>query len=252
VPSDDTSADGGGGNKGDGGGGDAGTDADPNGCVTVGPRSGTVATSTPRTGQGAGGVAWQSPENARAADETPASADLSSADSTEDLLVSGYGFTGVTGMRVVGVEVELKREAPEAGVTDGEVFLTLDGQKSPMSHYLDLPWPTSIFGTHVYGGATDTWGMTLTEAGACGTPAVATRIAGHEDAVDDSVSGLLVDTMEEVADAAGLIIADDETRARLGRGALRVAERYSWDRTALIAFEQLARQVRRGPGQRRM
>ena len=29
------------------------------------------------------------------------------------------------------------------------------------------------------------WGMTVTEAGACGTPAVATRIAGHADAVDD-------------------------------------------------------------------
>ena len=33
------------------------------------------------------------------------------------------------------------------------------------------------------------WGMTLTEAAACGTPAVATRIAGHVDAVDDGVSG---------------------------------------------------------------
>jgi glycosyltransferase involved in cell wall biosynthesis len=99
--------------------------------------------------------------------------------------------------------------------------------------------------------AREGWGMTLTEAGACGTPAVATRIAGHEDAVEDDVSGLLVETMEEVAEAAGSIIADDEVRARLGRGALLVAERYSWDRTALIAFEQLAQQVR-PPGQHRM
>ena len=29
------------------------------------------------------------------------------------------------------------------------------------------------------------WGMTITEAAACGTPAVATRIAGHLDAVVD-------------------------------------------------------------------
>jgi len=86
--------------------------------------------------------------------------------------------------------------------------------------------------------------MTLTEAGACGTPAVATRIAGHEDAVDDGVSGVLVETMEEVADAAGAIIADPDLRARLGEGALLVAERYSWDRTALVAFEELAKQAR--------
>ena len=33
------------------------------------------------------------------------------------------------------------------------------------------------------------WGMTVTEAGACGTPSVATRIGGHEDAVVDGTSG---------------------------------------------------------------
>ncbi len=35
--------------------------------------------------------------------------------------------------------------------------------------------------------------MTLTEAAACGTPAVATRIPGHVDAVAEGVSGLLAD-----------------------------------------------------------
>ena len=36
------------------------------------------------------------------------------------------------------------------------------------------------------------WGMTLTEAAACATPAVATDIAGHRDAVVDGESGSLV------------------------------------------------------------
>ncbi len=40
--------------------------------------------------------------------------------------------------------------------------------------------------------AREGWGLTLTEAAACGTPAVATRIAGHADAVRDGRSGLLV------------------------------------------------------------
>ena len=42
------------------------------------------------------------------------------------------------------------------------------------------------------------WGMTLTEAAACGTPAVATDIAGHHDAVVDGESGLLVDDLGQL------------------------------------------------------
>src|SRR5688500_2491472 len=41
--------------------------------------------------------------------------------------------------------------------------------------------------------AREGWGMSLTEAAACGTPAVATRIPGHTDAVRHGVSGVLVD-----------------------------------------------------------
>ena len=37
--------------------------------------------------------------------------------------------------------------------------------------------------------AREGWGMTITEAAACGTPAVATRIAGHADAVVEGAPG---------------------------------------------------------------
>ncbi len=93
--------------------------------------------------------------------------------------------------------------------------------------------------------AREGWGMTLTEAGACGTPAVATRIAGHEDAVLDGVSGVLADTMEDVAIAASGILADDDLRARLSEGALRSSRRFDWDHTALSTFGVLAEEARR-------
>jgi glycosyltransferase involved in cell wall biosynthesis len=87
------------------------------------------------------------------------------------------------------------------------------------------------------------WGMTITEAGACGTPAVATRIAGHEDAVDDGRSGILVDTMEDVVTAAGSIISEGDLRQKMSNGAIEVARRYSWEQTALATFRALADQT---------
>jgi glycosyltransferase involved in cell wall biosynthesis len=89
------------------------------------------------------------------------------------------------------------------------------------------------------------WGMTLTEAAACATPAVATRIAGHSDAVDDGVSGLLVDSMDEFVDATGRVIHDDVLRRRLSLGATRQAERFTWGATAALTFDALADAVGR-------
>ena len=76
------------------------------------------------------------------------------------------------------------------------------------------------------------WGMTVTEAGACATPAVATRIAGHADAIDHGSSGLLVDDPGDLAEAVGELISDSAERARLGAGALLHASRFSWEATA--------------------
>jgi glycosyltransferase involved in cell wall biosynthesis len=89
--------------------------------------------------------------------------------------------------------------------------------------------------------AREGWGMALTEAGACGTPAVATRIPGHADAVRDGVSGVLT---EGTADglAAGLVevLGDERRRADLTAGALARAAELSWERTATGMMRALA------------
>jgi glycosyltransferase involved in cell wall biosynthesis len=87
------------------------------------------------------------------------------------------------------------------------------------------------------------WGMTLTEAAACGTPAVATNIAGHADAVLDGESGVLVDDPDDLADALGRVLGDDVLRSRLSRGALTRARWFTWDATAQRALEALAAEV---------
>ncbi len=84
------------------------------------------------------------------------------------------------------------------------------------------------------------WGMTVTEAGACGTPSVATRIGGHEDAVVDGRSGLLVDTPAGLAPALRKVLGDHDLRARLGEGARAHAAGFNWDATARGTLTALA------------
>ncbi len=96
--------------------------------------------------------------------------------------------------------------------------------------------------------AREGWGMTITEAAACGTPAVVTRIPGHVDAVAEGESGLLVDAPADLADAIGSLIADPDLRARLSAGAQANARRYTWEATAYGTLAVLAADARRrGP-----
>jgi glycosyltransferase involved in cell wall biosynthesis len=92
------------------------------------------------------------------------------------------------------------------------------------------------------------WGMTLTEAAACGTPAVATRIAGHVDAVAEGRSGLLADDDAGTARAIARVATDADLRDRLRAGALDHAARFTWAHTATRIMEILADEALGRPG----
>lgn len=103
--------------------------------------------------------------------------------------------------------------------------------------------------------AREGWGMTLTEAAACGTPAVATRIAGHADAVVDGVSGVLADASgsrgeveAHLAEALVDVLDDPRRLEQLRQGALARAAALTWDQTATQVMRILATEVsgRRG------
>jgi len=90
------------------------------------------------------------------------------------------------------------------------------------------------------------WGMTVTEAAACGTPAVATRIAGHSDAIVDGVTGLLVsDTAGDIAGALTQLLSQRTRRERMGKAALARASGLTWDRTATGTLEALVEEAER-------
>jgi glycosyltransferase involved in cell wall biosynthesis len=98
--------------------------------------------------------------------------------------------------------------------------------------------------------AREGWGMTVTEAAACGTPAVVSSIAGHLDAVEDGVTGLLFDNEDQFVKGVDRVLADGVLRAKMSRAARERARSYSWEATALGALQLLADEARR-QGQRR-
>jgi glycosyltransferase involved in cell wall biosynthesis len=76
------------------------------------------------------------------------------------------------------------------------------------------------------------WGLALTEAAACGTPAVATDIPGHRSSVIDGVTGLLAPP-DRLAARFVDVLGDPALRERLGAAALRRARTLTWDASAL-------------------
>jgi glycosyltransferase involved in cell wall biosynthesis len=88
------------------------------------------------------------------------------------------------------------------------------------------------------------WGLTLTEAAACGTPAVATDIGGHRDSVLAGETGLLAPP-ERLGEALTTMLADHALRRRLGAAALARARTLSWDTTARGVLEVLHGEVLR-------
>ena len=76
----------------------------------------------------------------------------------------------------------------------------------------------------------ESFGLVAAEAQACGLPVVAAGIGGLAYTIDDGTSGFLVAGWEPEAFAAAAtrILLDDDLAARLSRGAVAFATRFSW------------------------
>lgn len=86
------------------------------------------------------------------------------------------------------------------------------------------------------------WGLTLTEAAACGTPAVATDVNGHRSSVVDGVTGVLV-PLEHLGDAIADVLLDDSRRSKLADAALVRARTLTWEASARGVLQGLHGQV---------
>lgn len=92
---------------------------------------------------------------------------------------------------------------------------------------------------------TEGWGLTLTEAAGCGTPAVASDVPGHRSSVHAGRTGSLVEVSRLGAALAELLI-DDGQRTMMSRQAVQWARSLSWDRLAEQVLQPLHRRILTG------
>jgi glycosyltransferase involved in cell wall biosynthesis len=83
------------------------------------------------------------------------------------------------------------------------------------------------------------WGLTNIEAGACGTPAVASDADGLRDSVRDGVTGLLFPYGDHSALAERLVrvLSDETLRNELSRNAVEWARTFTWENAARETME---------------
>jgi glycosyltransferase involved in cell wall biosynthesis len=93
------------------------------------------------------------------------------------------------------------------------------------------------------------WGLALTEAAACATPAVASDIRGHRSSVVDGVTGVLA-PVEKLGEALAELLLDDERREQLAHAARERATTLTWDRVARDMLAALAAETSRRSGSR--
>lgn len=78
------------------------------------------------------------------------------------------------------------------------------------------------------------WGMVVTEAASCGTPAIVPNVTGLRDSVLHDKTGIILSpnpTPQELSKAILRIIEDASLRERLGKGAISWSKKFSWERS---------------------
>ena len=121
----------------------------------------------------------------------------------------------------------LIRMRDELGLQEMATFVGAQGQDV-------LPYYYSAADVVVMPSHYESFGLVALEAMACGTPVVASDVGGLSYTVEDGVTGFLVPQRNPLAlgDRICDILNDELFRDQLGRQALAVAQRYSWQRIA--------------------
>jgi 1,2-diacylglycerol 3-alpha-glucosyltransferase len=144
-------------------------------------------------------------------------------------------------MIVVGTgrhEAGIKRECCEMGLSEAVIFAGLVKDRSRLSDFYDA---ADVF---VFASVTETFGLVLLEAQACGTPVIAIGEGGVCDVVEDGHGGFLTRLdVEQFTETVRRLLLDPELRREQSCKAREHANRFSLDamtESLLRVYESLA------------
>lgn len=134
------------------------------------------------------------------------------------LILAGRGNIGVAGLKRLVAKLELQDNVSFLGPIPEEEKLKLLAEIQLL----------------VYTSVREGFGLSVLEAAACGTPAIAYDVPGLRDAVIHGKTGLLVPykDIKALSRAIMMMLTDKALRTRLSENAYAQSLTFSWDRTA--------------------
>lgn len=122
----------------------------------------------------------------------------------------------------------LKQLAVELGVMQAAVFTghILHAEVPKYYNMLSVSVTLSVMDS-------ESFGVAVVEAGACGKPVVVANVGGLPEVVEDGVTGFVVERRnpEKTANAIEMLVLDESLRIRMGKAAIkRVTSLYDWSK----------------------
>ena len=141
-------------------------------------------------------------------------------------------------------EAQLRATAAELGVADAVEFRGFLGEQDKHEE-LARAW------VHVCPSVKEGWGLVVSEAGTHRVPTVGYRAAGGlRESVLDGSSGLLVEDLDGLTAAVDRLLADQQTRRRMGAAASAHAATFDWPASVHGFAGVLAGAVQGSPARR--
>lgn len=166
---------------------------------TVTMPAGTASTSPSNACLSCPGSGWNNETNVTVLDGMPADVNLmqnafcfqSTCYYSRSLISSQFGFAIPGSATILGIEINILREAPAVNtIKDTTVILLMNGVTQSLNNKSLVSWPAT-YTSQVYGGPSNLWGLVWTPAD-INNPATALRLGVYNQSTV-SVNGVNVD-----------------------------------------------------------